>query len=98
MEHPAVRLLLDNYHVNIEKSSWTDPFRRVTAADRLWHVYLGDNNRLPRGQGLIDSAAIVTTLHQIGYTEWLSAELLALPDGDTAAEQTLIHMRSLLEA
>ncbi len=96
--HPAVGLLLDTYHVNIEESSWTDPFRRVMAAGKLWHVHLGDNNRLPPGQGLIDFAAIVTTLQQIGYTDWLSAELLALPDGDIAAEQTLSHMRSLQEA
>ena len=96
--HPAVGLLLDTYHVNIEESSWTDPFRRVMAAGKLWHVHLGDNNRLPPGQGLIDFAAIVTTLQQIGYTDWLSAELLALPDGDIAAEQTLSHMRSLEEA
>jgi len=96
--HPAVGLLLDTYHVNIEESSWTNPFRRVMAAGKLWHVHLGDNNRLAPGQGLIDFAAIVTTLHQIGYTDWLSAELLAFPDGDTAAEQTLSHMRSLQEA
>ena len=46
----------------------------------------------------MDFAALVTILHQIGYTDWLSAELLALPHGDTAAEQTPIHMRSLQEA
>ena len=96
VNHPALGLLLDTFHVNIEETSWTEPFRRVMAAGRLWHVHLGDNNRLPPGQGLIDFAAIVRTLHQIGYTGWLSAELLARPDPDTAAEQTVRHMRPLL--
>ncbi len=94
--HPALGLLLDTYHVNIEESSWTEPFRRVMAAGRLWHVHLGDNNRLPPGRGLIPFPAIVATLHELGYQGFLSAELLALPDPDTAAYQTMAYMRALL--
>lgn len=97
INHPALGLLLDTYHVNIEESSWTDPFRRAMASERLWHVHLGDNNRLPPGQGLIDFHAIVTTLREIGYTSYLSAELLPRPDPDTAAEQTVKFMKIILE-
>jgi 5-keto-L-gluconate epimerase len=93
---PAVGLLLDTYHVNIEESSWTTPFSQVLAAGRLWHVHLGDNNRLPPGQGLIDFAAIVNTLRAGGYTGYLSAELLPRPDPDQAAQETLTYMRPLL--
>jgi len=96
--HPALGLLLDTFHVNIEEASWTEPFRRLMAAGRLWHVHLGDNNRLPPGQGLIDFPAVVATLRQIGYNGYLSAELLARPDPDTAAQQTLAYMHALLEA
>ncbi len=95
---PAFGLLLDTYHVNIEESSWTEPFRQVMAAKRLWHVHVGDNNRWPPGYGLIDFPAIVATLRQIGYTGYLSAELLARPDPDAAARQTLAYMRPLLES
>lgn len=95
---PAFGLLLDTYHVNIEESSWTEPFRQVMAANRLWHVHLGDNNRWPPGYGLIDFPAIVATLRQIGYAGYLSAELLARPDPDTAARQTLAYLRPLLES
>lgn len=94
--HPGLGLLLDTYHVNVEESSWTEPFRRLAAAGLLWHVHLGDNNRLPPGQGLMDFAAIVRTLRHVGYHGYLSAELLARPDPDTAARQTLAHMRALL--
>ncbi len=97
LDHPAVGLLLDTYHVNIEETSWTEPFRRVMAAGKLFHVHLGDNNRLPPGKGLIDFGAIVRTLQEIGYAGWLSAELLPQPDPDAAAEQTLAHMRKILE-
>ena len=95
--HAAVGLVLDTYHVNIEERSWTEPFRRVMAAGRLFHVHLGDNNRLPPGHGLVDFPAIVATLREIGYNGYLSAELLAKPDPDTAARDTLIYMRSLLQ-
>ena len=94
--HPALGLLLDTYHVNIEESSWTEPFRRA-AAGLLWHVHLGDNNRLPPGRGLIDFPAITATLREAGYDGYLSAELLGRPDPDTAAHQTLDYMRRLLQ-
>jgi sugar phosphate isomerase/epimerase len=96
--HPAFGLLLDTYHVNIEEISWTEPFRRVMAAGRLWHVHLGDNTRWYPGHGLIDFPAIVAALREIGYRGYLSAELLAKPDPDTAAMKTLTYMRGLLEA
>jgi sugar phosphate isomerase/epimerase len=88
VDHPAVGVLLDTYHLNIEESSWTEPYRQVMAAGRLFYAHLGDNNRLPPGQGLIDFPAILGTLQRGGYDGWLSAELLPLPDPDTAARQT----------
>lgn len=97
VDHDALGLLLDTYHVNIEEASWEAPFRRLMQAGRLWHVHLGDNNRLPPGEGMIDFAALVGTLRALGYTGTLSAELLARPDPDTAARRTVAHMRPLLE-
>lgn len=96
LNHPAVGLLLDTYHVNIEEKSWTEPFHQLMQAGKLWHVHLGDNNRLPPGRGLIDFAAIVSTLRQGGYAGYLSAELLAKPDPDTAARETLEFMIPLV--
>ncbi|NPV09348.1 MAG: sugar phosphate isomerase/epimerase [Anaerolineae bacterium] len=95
--HDSLGLLLDTFHVNIEESSWTQPFETVMAAGKLLHVHLGDNNRLPPGRGLIDFAAIVQCLRRGGYHGYLSAELLALPDPDTAARQALTYMRELME-
>ncbi len=96
--HPALGLLLDTYHANIEEASWEAPFRSLTEAGRLWHVHLGDNNRLPPGRGMIDFCALLRLLRSLGYDGALSAELLAIPDPDTAACQTVEYMRPLLEA
>lgn len=97
INHPSLGLLLDTFHVNIEEASWTEPYRLALQAGRLWHVHLGDNNRLAPGWGLIDFAAIVKTLRENGYNGYLSAELLAKPDADSAAQQTLSHMRTILK-
>jgi len=96
--HAALGVLIDTYHATFEESSWTEPFRRAMAAGKLWHVHLGDNNRLPPGRGLVDFAAIVATLREIGYDQYLSAELLPKPDADTAGLETLAYMRPLVES
>jgi 5-keto-L-gluconate epimerase len=96
VDQPALGLLLDTFHVNIEESSYTEPFRTAMRVGKLYHVHLGDNNRLPPGCGLIDFPSIVATLNETGYTGYLSAELLCKPDADTAARQTLEYMGSLL--
>ncbi len=88
VDQPAVGILLDTFHLNIEEASWTEPYCQVMAAGKLFYAHLGDNNRRPPGQGLIDFKAILCTLKEIGYEGWLTAELLRLPDADTAARLT----------
>jgi sugar phosphate isomerase/epimerase len=96
--HSHLGLLLDTFHVNIEEPSLYKCFRQVMAAGRLWHVHLGDSNRLPPGQGHLDFAGIVSTLREIGYQGYLSAELLPRPDPDAAATATIEHMRQFVPA
>ncbi|NLT43030.1 MAG: sugar phosphate isomerase/epimerase [Anaerolineae bacterium] len=94
--HDSLGLLIDTFHANIEESDRLDPYRRVLEAGRLFHVHLGDNNRLAPGWGVIDFRAIVACLRRGGYQGYLSAELLPRPDPDAAAQQTLRHMREAM--
>ena len=96
VNQPALGILLDTFHMNIEEDSWVIPFERTIGLGKLYHVHLGDNNRLPTGCGMIDFERIVATLLRLGYSGYLSAELLAHPDPDTAARQTIAFMRPLL--
>ena len=98
VNHAAIGILLDTYHVNIEESSWTAPYRAVMDAQKLFYVHLGDNNRWPPGKGLIDFPAILKTLKESGYTGWLSAELLPLPDPETAVRDTAVAMRTWMNS
>jgi sugar phosphate isomerase/epimerase len=93
VNHPAVGVLLDTYHVNMEESSWTEPYRQVMNAQKLFYVHIGDNNRLPPGKGLIDFPAILRTLQDGGYSGWLTAELLPLPDSESAVSDIVTAMR-----
>jgi 5-keto-L-gluconate epimerase len=93
---PQMGLVLDSFHMNIEERSPNDALQLAAAAGRLWHVHLGDSNRLPPGRGHFDFPGFVRTLKQIGYNGYMSAELLGRPDPDTAARQTAEYMLPLL--
>ncbi|MHB1294555.1 MAG: sugar phosphate isomerase/epimerase family protein [Anaerolineae bacterium] len=97
VEHPALGMLIDTYHASYEEPSWMHAFRRPLKEGRLLHVHLGDSNRLAPGGGMTDFKGIVTILGGLGYTRYLSAELLAKPDPDTAGRRTLHIMGALLE-
>ena len=96
LDHPDVGLLLDTFHMNIEEADTAAALIEVWQAGRLWHIHLGDSNRLPPGSGHFDFAALVRCLTALGYQGYLSAELLSLPDPDTAAVQTITALRRLL--
>ena len=98
LNHPAVGLLLDTFHVNIEESSWSEPFRQAIAG----------REALPRPPGRQQPSASragpdrlwrhpVRPWTRSGYTGWLSAELLGKPDPDTAGQQTIEYMLNLMK-
>ena len=84
---PHVKLLCDLFHMNIEEADIALTLRQV--APRLGHVHFADSNRRAIGFGHLDVAPIAAALKEIGYAGCVSAEILPLPDGDTAAKQTI---------
>ena len=86
-----VKILCDLFHMNIEESDIPAALRLV--GSKLGHVHFVDTNRRAVGFGHLDVAAVARALHDIGYDGFLSAEALPLPDGETAAMQTLASIR-----
>lgn len=86
-----VGLMLDTFHMNIEDDSIEEGLR--LAGDRLWHVHIADSNRRYPGSGHLDFPAVFSTLKDMGYEGYVSAELLPLPDPDTAARKTIDFLR-----
>ena len=87
----GVKLLCDLFHMNIEEADIAAALRQV--APRLGHVHFADTNRHAIGFGHLDVAPIAAMLKDIGYTGYVSAEVLPLPDGETAAKQTMESFR-----
>ncbi|MEO6752579.1 MAG: sugar phosphate isomerase/epimerase family protein [Chthoniobacteraceae bacterium] len=86
-----VRLLCDLYHMNIEETDLAATLR--TCGPLVGHIHFADSNRRAIGMGHTAIAPIVAALRDIGYNGYLSAEVLPLPDADTAARQTIESFR-----
>ena len=57
-------------------------------------MHLVDSNRWAAGMGHTDFEAVIGALHQIGFDGPLCAEVLPLPDDDTAARQHVEFVRA----
>jgi sugar phosphate isomerase/epimerase len=91
LNRPNFGLMLDVYHMNIEDANIYDSFRE---ADGLcWFVHLADNNRHWPGSAHLDFEQIVRVLNEIGYSGYVSTEILPWPDPDTAARATIESLR-----
>jgi sugar phosphate isomerase/epimerase len=92
--NPALCLLLDTFHMNIEESSLP---RAIAAAGRhIGLVHLADSNRGAAGTGHTDFASVVEALRDAGFGGYLSAEILPMGDDDAAARTSIETMRALL--
>ena len=72
MNSPAVQMMADVFHMNIEEADLAAAF--VPVAADLGYVHLGDSQRLEPGQGHLDFDAIFAGLARIGYDGWASME------------------------
>lgn len=84
-------LLLDTFHMNIEERVIEDSIR--LAGGKIGHFHIADSNRLAPGLGHLDFASILHALSDTGYTGYVSAEVIAKPDFETAARLTMNAVR-----
>lgn len=91
-----VRLLVDLFHANIEEANIADALR--LAGHDLGHVHFADSNRQAAGLGHTDFGPAADALREIGYNGFVSAEILPLPDSETAAKQTMTSFRKHFRA
>jgi sugar phosphate isomerase/epimerase len=69
---PAVRVVGDFFHMNIEED---DPHRALrAAAAHLGHLQVSDSNRYQPGAGHLDWPALLGTVTDLGYTGHLALE------------------------
>jgi D-psicose/D-tagatose/L-ribulose 3-epimerase len=81
VDHPAVRLQLDTYHMNMEEDDLPAAIRR--AGSHLGHFHCADSNRKPPGGGHINWASIKDALDDIQYVGPLVIECFPDPTAET---------------
>jgi sugar phosphate isomerase/epimerase len=86
-------LLLDTFHMNIEEPAIEESIR--TCGDRIFHVHVADSNRWHPGAGHLDFSSILAVLEEVGYDGFVSGEFMPMPDPETAAERSIVHLREL---
>jgi sugar phosphate isomerase/epimerase len=90
-----VRLLLDLFHMNIEEQNIPQIIR--LAGPAVGHVHFADSNRRAVGFGHMEFRFIVQALRDIGYSGYLSAEILPWPNSEAAAAQTIEAFQALTD-
>lgn len=110
INHPAVGIMADTFHMSLEESSFASPLLMV--APKLWHVHLADNTREPAGMGRTNFQELLSILQAIGYSGSMAMEFTPRPLGlcgrprpeissemmDAYAMQALRHMKSVEQA
>jgi sugar phosphate isomerase/epimerase len=86
-----VKLMVDTFHMNIEEASITKALKK--AGKSLVHVHVADSNRRAPGMGHLNFSEIIDVLKEIGYSRYLSAEILFEPDFNVAAQKTIRHLQ-----
>ena len=91
-----VKLLMDLFHANLEEASIAEALR--LAGSDLGHLHFADSNRQAVGLGHTDFAPVAKALLDLGFKGYASAEILPLPDSNTAAKQTMASFRQWFRA
>jgi D-psicose/D-tagatose/L-ribulose 3-epimerase len=72
VDHPAVRMMLDTFHMHMEESSIAEAI--LLAGSRVAHFQANENHRGFPGTGATDWVSVCRALHQIGYAGPISLE------------------------
>jgi sugar phosphate isomerase/epimerase len=90
---PAVKLLADVFHMNIEEADPAAAARR--AGGHIQHVQLADSNRLEPGAGHLDFVAIFRALMDIRYSRYCALECSLSADPHTILPRVVKHLHAV---
>lgn len=80
---PAIGILLDTFHANIEEKSIGDAVRQ--AAPHLKHLHTCENDRGIPGSGHVAWQEFFSAVDEIGYNRWLTIESFGFTMGALSA-------------
>lgn len=92
-----VKVMFDTHHALYRNEVPSDYVYRM--ADKLHHVHISDNDRLPPGQGRCDFEAVLKALKEINYDGYLSMEVgfhSRQSEPDWYAKTSIEYLRDLV--
>lgn len=89
-----IGILTDTFHMNIEEQSIDSAL--IRAGKLLWHFHAADSNRWAPGFGHLNFQEILRVLTALGYSGFISAEVLQKPSFQEAARKNLCVLREAL--
>lgn len=89
-----IGILADTFHMNIEERNIACAL--IRAKNFLWHFHVADSNRWAPGFGHMNFQDILYVLAALGYTGFVSAEILQRPNFKEAAQKTIRVLRTIL--
>ncbi len=95
VDSPALKLLLDTFHMNIEEPMIEESIK--AAKGRIGHFHVADSNRLAPGMGHIDFKSVLAALKEAGYRGYLSAEVIIKPSLEEVLKTTRATLKPIIE-
>jgi len=92
---PYLKMMPDLFHMNIEEPSIEKSLKKHK--ETIAYVHFADSNRYAPGMGHLNFKSVVKTLGKIGYSGWVSIEILPVPDPDTAALRAIRYLRKIIQ-
>ena len=87
-----LKILPDTFHMNIEEASMEGSL--IEAGGLLGGLHVADSNRLAPGWGHIDFHSIGRALREVGFREFICAEVLPQPDDLSALEKAAQFLKN----
>jgi D-psicose/D-tagatose/L-ribulose 3-epimerase len=78
------KILLDTFHMNIEEDFIGEAIQK--AGDKLGHLHIGENNRMPPGYGHIPWTEVGAALRKINYQGYVVMEPFLMPGGEVGRD------------
>ncbi len=94
IDSPALRILPDTFHMNIEEVSIAGSIK--VGGEYVGALHCADSNRLAPGMGHIDFGPIIGAAKELPNLQYLGVEVLPLPNSDVSAETAIKTIRRYL--
>jgi protein FrlC len=92
-----VKVMFDTFHVRYRNEVPSDYVYRMK--DKLHHIHISDDDRLPPGQGTVNFDSVLEALKEIEYKQYLSMEIgfhTRTADPDWYAKTSIDYLRHKL--